>query len=66
MVMVVIIKEQLMVLFFLQVGAHECGKQVDHLFYLIIVKTRDKSVKQLIPAEEIEEKGKRTFIGHPV
>lgn len=65
-VMVVIVKEQLMVFFFLQMGTHECGKQVDHLFYLIIIKTRNEGAKQLLAAEQVEKKGQRTFIGYAI
>ena len=65
-VVVVIVQKQLMVFFFLQMGAHECGKLVDHLFYLKIFKTRNEGVKQLITAEQAKKKDQRPFIGHPV
>jgi len=66
MVLIVIVQKKLVVLFFPQMGTHECGKQVDHLFYLIIIKPRNKSGKQLIPAEQVEKKSQRTLIGHAI
>jgi len=53
--MVVIVQEELMVFSLLEMAAHHGREELDKLLNLPIVKAGNEGLKELIPAEELEE-----------